>query len=268
MIPYRSYFGLTSEPFSNDLNSKNLMELPSMESVKSRMDYVLELGAILVVTGDVGSGKSTSLRWSTSHYHPSQVLVLNVIANSGSINEFYKQLCWSLKIEVKSASRSLLIKSFKEAILEISQSQKQKIMLLIDEANILRAEVFAELHTLTQFKNDSRNLLSIVLSGQSLLIDKLTYRTSLPLASRVIAKTHLSSINQDQMKDYLTHHLKIAGCRKNIFNDSAVTAIHQGSGGILRKANLLAKGGLIAAVNEKQNVVSAEHIRIASSELI
>ncbi|NJL24012.1 MAG: AAA family ATPase [Calothrix sp. SM1_5_4] len=143
-----------------------------------------------------------------------------------------------------------------------------KILVVVDEAHLLRADVFAELHTLTQFDNDSKNMFAIVLAGQPNLLEKLTYRSSAPLASRVIARTHLSNLNQDQMAVYLEHHLGVAGVKKQLFTEPAVTAIYQGSAGILRKANLLARGSLVAAATEKESSVSAEHVRLASTELM
>ncbi len=70
------------------------------------------------------------------------------------------------------------------------------------------------------------------------------------------------------MTGYLKHHLEIAGVKEQLFSDEAILAIHQGSGGLLRKANLLTRGSLIAATKEKCKVVSAEHIRIASTEIM
>jgi general secretion pathway protein A len=70
------------------------------------------------------------------------------------------------------------------------------------------------------------------------------------------------------MEGYLKHHLEIAGIKEQLFSDEAVLAIHQGSGGLLRRANLLAKGSLIRAAIEKTNLITAEHVRIASTELI
>ena len=265
---YNQYFGFKREPFMNNLPTKNLLKLPDMIGVKERMDYVLNIGGVVIVTGEVGSGKSTALRWSSSHYHPSEVLILNITANSGSIIELYKQLCWELSIEVKTSSRSALTKIFKETVKDIVISKKQKVMVIIDEANLLRADIFAEIHVLTQFENDSKNMISIVFAGQANLLDKFIYRLSAPLASRVIGKIHLTSINREQMFEYLLHHLKIAGVNKMIFSDAAISAIQQGSGGILRKANALSKGGLIACSIDGEETVSAEHIRIASTELI
>lgn len=267
MSAYCAYFGFKSEPFSSEIGAKNLLKLPSMVSVKERFDYVMS-GGLFIITGEVGSGKSTSLRWSQSQFHPSQYLFLNITATGGSLIEFYRQLCWDLDTEVKTGSRAGILKSFKATIREIVATKKQKIVIVVDEAHLLRVEVFAELHTITQFDNDSKNLFSLVLAGQPNLLEKLTYRSSAPLASRVIARTHLSHLNQDQMGVYLEHHLGVAGVKKQLFSDQAITAIYQGSAGILRKTNFLARGGLIAASTEKEQTVSAEHIRVASTELL
>ncbi|MFA5354144.1 MAG: hypothetical protein WC291_07935 [Thermodesulfovibrionales bacterium] len=70
------------------------------------------------------------------------------------------------------------------------------------------------------------------------------------------------------MTAYISHHLQIAGVKEQLFSEEAVLAIHQGSGGLLRRANLLAKGALMAAASEQCSVISAEHVRIASTEII
>lgn len=69
------------------------------------------------------------------------------------------------------------------------------------------------------------------------------------------------------MHQYLAHHLQLAGIKTNPFEDAAVTAIHQGSGGLLRKANHLARGALIAAANGQSVTVNAEHVRRAATEV-
>ena len=142
-----------------------------------------------------------------------------------------------------------------------------KTALVIDEASLLRLEVFAELHTLTQFEQDSKPFLPVVLAGQSNLVDNLRFRNCLPLASRVVAKGHLKGIDQKTMEEYLLHHLAIAGVNRMLFDEAAVTAIHQGSGGLYRKANHLAHGAIVAAAKSQSTTVTADHVRLAATEL-
>lgn len=115
---------------------------------------------------------------------------------------------------------------------------------------------------------DSKPLLTIILSGQNNLIDKLMYPASRPMSSRVVGRSHFEGLKLKDTAGYLKHHLEIAGIKEQLFSEEAILALHQGSGGLLRKINNLAKGSLIAAVREKTQLVSAEHVRIASTEII
>ena len=142
-----------------------------------------------------------------------------------------------------------------------------KVVLIVDEASLMRLEVFAELHTICQFEKDSKPYLPMILAGQNSLIDKLTYRSSQPLASRIVARSHLQATSLEEMHAYLAHHLSIAGVKHNLFDQTALTAIQQGSGGLLRKANHLARGSLIAAAAKQNAMVNAEHVRLAATEV-
>src|SRR4030043_388311 len=71
-MSYRAFFGLTREPFSSDLNLNELLQTQELLAVKERFDYALRIGAMALVTGDIGSGKSTALRYALGHLHPSE----------------------------------------------------------------------------------------------------------------------------------------------------------------------------------------------------
>ena len=126
--------------------------------------------------------------------------------------------------------------------------------------------LLAELHLLTQFDQDSKPYLPVILAGQSPLIDQMVFRTSRPLASRIIARSHLQGVELQQMADYLAHHLALAGLKNNPLEEAAITAIHQGSGGLFRKANHLARGAFIAAAAQQSLVVTADHVRLSNTE--
>lgn len=234
---YRTFFGLTREPFGSELKAEEILQIPELLAVADRFDYTVRLGAIALVTGDVGSGKSTALRWATSRLHPSEYRTLWITASSGSILELYRQLCSELEVDTASSSRAVLTGIIRRQIFEITNARKQKVVLVIDEASLLRLQVFAELQTITQFEADSKPLLPIIVAGQNNLVDLLLYRTSIPLSSRIIARSHLQGVCQEDMELYVNHHLKIAGVSHPLFSQAAITAIHQGSGGLFRRAN-------------------------------
>jgi type II secretory pathway predicted ATPase ExeA len=266
-MSYRTFFGFKKEPFGSDLEMNEILKTSELIAVQERFDYALRIGAIALVTGDIGSGKSTALRYAMGQLHPSEYTTLSIIASSGSILELYRQLLGELGFNTTGTSRAVMTNLIKREIKELVLGKKMKVALIIDEASLIRLDVFAEFYTITQFEGDAKPYLPIILAGQSNLIDKLMYRTSQPLASRIVARSHLEAVNREDMEQYLKHHLSIAGIKKNLFDPSAVTAIHQGSGGLFRKTNHLARGALIAAAKAQSMAVNPEHVRLASTEI-
>jgi len=267
MINYKAYFGFSSEPFAQDIPTDKLFPIPALKSTTERCLFAIKLGAVCAITGEVGAGKSTTLRYISSKLHPSSHRLIPVIASTGSTLEVLRQICSALDADSRSNSIAKITKTIRTLISETAQ-RKQTPLLMIDEANLLRLEVLAQLQTLGQFDHDSKPLLPIILTGQNNLLDKLMYHTSRPIASRVVARSHLEGLDHIQMAGYLKHHQEIAGIKNQLFADEAILAIHQGSGGLLRRANNLARGSLIAAAREKCQIVSSEHVRIASTEII
>lgn len=264
---YRTFFGMKKEAFSDDLSIREIFETDDIRSVQDRFEYVIRLGAIALITGEIGSGKSTALRYVSAGLHPSEYRPIHITACSGSILEFYRMILAEMNIDKSSTSRALMTRLIKKEIKELVLGKKLKVVLIVDEASLMRLDVFAEMHTITQFEQDSKPWLPIILVGKTNLIDSLTYQTSLPLASRVVARSHLEPANRTAMEEYINHHLSIVGVNSNPFEDAAITAVHQGSGGLFRTANNLARGALIAAAKEQSMTVTPEHVRLASTEI-
>lgn len=265
---YRQFFALTKEPFGADISRKEIMVTKALSAMEERIHYTIRLGAIALVTGEIGSGKSTSLRYVLGGLHPSEYRIIYITASSGSILELYRQILNELAIDVAGSSRAVMTRKIKHEVLDLTHGKKMKVALVIDEASLLRLEVFAELHTLTQFEHDSKPFLPIVLAGQVNLIDNLRYRSCLPLANRVVSRSHLKGSDLETMETYLRHHLAIAGVNRMLFDDAAITAIHQGAGGLFRKANHLARGAIVGAARNESTIVTAEHVRLAATELL
>ena len=85
-MSYRPFFGLTREPFTPDIELDAILQTPELLAVNERVGYVIRIGGIGLLTGEVGSGKSTALRWSTGKLHPATHKVLWVTATAGSMS--------------------------------------------------------------------------------------------------------------------------------------------------------------------------------------
>ena len=266
MVSIRHHFGLKADPFPQDIAVKDLFPLPGLESLEKRVFFAIQQKAISMITGDVGSGKSTSLRYIASKCHSSEYELISIVGGSFSAVELYRQILLNFGIQYLSYQMAPLISRIRESLLEIA-SRKVIPLLIIDEAHLLKHSVFTQLHTLAQFEFDSRPVMPMILCGQDLLQDHLMGITVRPLASRILGRNHLESIRKEIMQEYLDHHMKLTGCSRKLFSDESVFAIHQASGGLLRKANSLAKMSLLACAMDNAQTVAADHVRAAATEV-
>lgn len=266
MPSIRHHFGLKRDPFPQNVPVKDLFPLPALSPLEERVFFAIEQKAVSVITGDVGSGKSTSLRFIAHKCHSSEYEIISVVGSDFSVMELYRQILLNLGIRFPSFQISLLVSKIRETLLEIA-SRNVVPLLIIDEAHLLKRAVFTQLHTLAQFEYDSKPIMPMVLCGQDLLLDHLLSLNARPLASRILGRNHLESLKKEVMEEYLNYHIKLAGSSKQLFSDEAIFAIHQGSGGLLRKANSLAKMALLACTLDESHTVSAEHVRAASTEV-
>jgi general secretion pathway protein A len=258
---------MTAEAFPIDLAVKDILETEDIANIKQRFDYTVRLGAVAVITGEVGSGKSTALRYVVSKLHPSEYKTLWITACSGSILEFYRLFLAEFGIYMAGPQKAIMLRLIKKNVREIVLEKKMKIVLIIDEASLMRTEVFSELHIITVFEQDNKPWLPVILTGRTNLIDKLSFQPSQPLASRVVARSHIEPVTRTEMEQYIAHHLALTGVKSNLFEGPAITAVHQASGGIFRKPNHLARGALIAAAKSQSGMVTADHVRLAATEL-
>jgi len=267
MIALTTACGFYREPFPQDVPVAELYPLPSLQSFLSRFGYAVEQRLSSVITSEEGSGKSTSLRAADATLHLTQYRVLSIMATTGSLMELLLQVALTLGDPPLSSSVTKTLTTVRKLLSQIL-AKHQVPVLIVDEAHLLRLDVFSQLHTVTQVDFNLRTLLPIVFSGQTAIIDRLLYHTSRPFASHIIGRSHMEALQREHMASYLSHHLSSAGGKLELFSFDAVIAIHQSSGGLLRRAGVLARGALLAAASEKCPVVSAEHVRIALTEII
>jgi general secretion pathway protein A len=123
---YRTFFGFCREPFSSELKVEEILKTEAVLAVADRVDYAIRLGSMTMITGEVGSGKSTALRFAMSRLHPSEYRLLWVTATGGSILELYRQIALELEVETASFSRAALTRTIRKSILELALGKKRK----------------------------------------------------------------------------------------------------------------------------------------------
>jgi type II secretory pathway predicted ATPase ExeA len=127
--------------------------------------------------------------------------------------------------------------------------------------------VLEDLRLLTNYAMDSDNRLCLVLVGHPKLRRRLSMAALDALAQRVVVRAHVHGLTRDEIGPYLEHRLRLAGCELPLFDKPTIEAIFQASGGLPRKANLLAHHSLFAAAISKAKTVTTEHLQAALTEV-
>ncbi len=266
---YAPHFGLEREPFSIAPDPRFLfMSERHREALAHLLYGVGGGGGFVLLTGEIGAGKTTVGRCFLEQV-PAHCLVAYVFNPKLSVAELLQTVCAEFGIAAPADPGSLKahVDALNRFLLE-AHAQGRQALLVIDEAQSLSAEVLEQLRLLTNLETAERKLLQIVLIGQPELRSMLAQPGLEQLAQRVIARYHLGALSHAETEQYLAHRLTVAGRRGGMpFDSAARYAIHQLTGGVPRRINLLADRALLGAYAEGRPRVGRRTVERAAREV-
>ena len=265
---YLNYFGLNDNPFSIAPNPDYLYMSPRHKEALAHLTFGLrESGGFVMLTGEVGTGKTTVSRKLLQQL-PDNTQVAMILNPTLSALELLATVCDELGLEYKPEKASL--KYFTDLILsKLAQNHQAGIntVLMVDEAQHLLPEVLEQLRLLTNLETNREKLLKVVLIGQPELQQLLKRNELRQLAQRITARYHLLPLTAQEVSSYIAHRLSVAEGDISIFSKSTLRAVHQITGGIPRVINLLCDRALTLSFT-KQHAVVQKTIFLAAAEQI
>ena len=266
---YLEHFGLTEPPFSIAPNPHYLyMSNQYLEALAHLMFGIDSGGGFILLTGEVGTGKTTISRKMLEKLS-NNIDVAWIINPKLSVDELLASICDELGITYPAGTSS--IKVFTDLISDFliqAHGHGRNVLLIIDEAQNLSPEVLEQLRLLTNLETNERKLLQIILLGQPELKTMLERNDLRQLAQRITARFHLHSLSLKSTGEYILHRLTIAGCNQAPFPARTVKLIHRLSHGTPRLINLLCDRALLGAYSRNHHIVTPEHVRQASIEVL
>jgi type II secretory pathway predicted ATPase ExeA len=264
---WETFFGFKKTPFSDTPDGKQLFASQAWNQVKARLQFLVDHHAVGLLTGEVGSGKSTAARTFTATLNPSLYKILYLHWSSGSALDLLRQLALALDLE-PAHYRGDLVCQISQTIVRLNQSKKQHPILICDEAQLLRHAALEQFPLLLNFDMDSSHYLSLLLVGQPLLRRTLSLQMHEALRQRIAVHYHLEGLAREEFDTYLVHQLKAAGISQPLFDDTATQALYQATKGILRKVNKLSLAALQLAASRKSSLVNEAILLDAASEAL
>jgi general secretion pathway protein A len=266
---YTGFFGLSDVPFSIAPNPHFLFMSERHREALAHLTYGLgETGGFVLLTGEVGTGKTTVSRCVLAQL-PEHTQVAFILNPTLSSQELLATICDELHIRYRKTGATLktLTDKIQQKLLKNHEAGVNTV-LIIDEAQHLRADVLEQLRLLTNLETHTKKLLQVILIGQPEL-QKLLQRQDLrQLAQRITARYHLLPLTKVEVSQYIQHRLSVVGCQQALFSSAAITQIHKISRGIPRLINLLCDRALLGAYGANKAQVNAKLIRTAAAEAL
>jgi general secretion pathway protein A len=270
---YAPYFGLQKAPFSIAPDPHFLFMSEMHREALAHLLYGLSGGGgFVLLTGEIGAGKTTVCR-AFLEQMPAHCAVAYVFNPRLSAIELLQTVCEEFHIEVqpRTPGAPATVKDHVDALnrfLLQAHAEGRQGVLIIDEAQALDAPVLEQLRLLTNLETHERKLLQIVLIGQPELRDMLARPELEQLAQRVIARCHLPALSAEETAQYVRHRLAVAGPAAPMpFDAGALATIHQRTGGVPRRINLLCDRALLGAYAHGRNNVDRAGVLRAAQEV-
>jgi general secretion pathway protein A len=252
---YEEFFGLKEMPFSLLPNADFMFYSKRHSRVINLLEYgIVNQSGFMVVSGDVGAGKTTIIRHLLGKLASS--VTVGIISNpSQSIGSLRSWIASAFELDDFGNDELKAHEEFVKFLLE-EYASGRSTLLIIDEAQNMTPQMLEDLRMLSNINNERDMLLQIILMGQPELLTTLKMPELRQFVQRISVHYHLTSLSVSDTLGYIRHRLNVAGSTYEIFDDLACTAVHYFSFGIPRLINLLCDQTLMYAYAEDEKQIN------------
>lgn len=256
---YETFYGLQNKPFSLLPDPEFLFPSKKHQMALTLLEYgLMNQASFSVITGDIGTGKTTLIRQLLNQME--RDMVVGLITNTHpSFGELLQWILMAFNLECGSRDKVEMYKTFMDFLIK-QYAANRRTVLIVDEAQNMGPQALEELRMLSNVNSEKDQLLQVILAGQPGLRDNLRDPRLEQFAQRISVDYNLEPLGPDETREYIRHRLSIAGGSPDIFDDEACAVVFRYSGGIPRLVNLLCDTALVYGYAEQTSHIGAQLI--------
>ncbi|SEG14015.1 Type II secretory pathway, component ExeA (predicted ATPase) [Bryocella elongata] len=264
---YKSFFNLHSNPFTTSPDPRFLYMMPHTREALAGLEYGISARkGFIVLTGEVGTGKTTLLRRALGAFDQTRVFTSFVFNPQLETLDFLEFVLSDFGLTPVNRTKSGMLIQLNRWLVERYRHQ-ETCVIVVDEAQGLSLELLEEIRLLTNLETSSEKLVQIILSGQPELEQKLRLPELRQLRQRISLWCRTQPLSLEQTGAYIQQRLAIAGSTEILFAPDAIASIHRASRGIPRVINLLCEHALIFAYVEQSHQIPNRIILAVAQDL-
>lgn len=265
---YEQYYGLKENPFNVTPNPEYIYLGERHKEALAQLLYgVREKKGFIVITGEVGTGKTTLIHYLldklNGNHHTKTAFLFNPKL---TVNDFIQYILKDLGVRVQGQTKGEYLHHLHRYLLN-AYRRDERVVLIVDEAQGLRPELLEEIRLLSNLETSRSKLLQIVLVGQPELDKTLSQTEFRQLRQRINLRYHLTPLSFKETKEYIEKRLRIAGATRPIFTEKAIKEIYRRSGGIPRLINIICDNSLLNGYALDQEIVDEKSVCEVSDDL-
>jgi general secretion pathway protein A len=264
---YQQFFGLRESPFNVNPDPRYLFLTRSIQEALASLTYGIQnRKGFILLTGEVGTGKTTLLNRLLGWLRGQRVATAYIFNSRLSVNDLFDMMLAEFEIPCESREKSQIVLRLNQWLLERYRIGETAV-LIVDEAQNLSPEVLEEIRLLTNLETSTEKLLQIVLTGQPELEEKLKAPHVRQLRQRITLRCRTTALTLEETFGYIAERLRIAGANCDpIFSKEAIEMVHAYSCGIPRVVNLLCEHSMINAYVDSLRPVPAHLVEEVARE--
>ncbi|UNO50847.1 ExeA family protein [Alicyclobacillus acidoterrestris] len=248
----------SNEPFRRDVTVDGLFETGGHKEAMARLHYVLEHKSLGLLTGEVGSGKTTLIRRLLTGLDEMKFLPVYICVLGLKPKDFYAELL-SYMGEAMPFGLSKARKLWHERI-QGQAGMERGWVVVIDEAQDMSEEMIQELRFVRNQQMDASSPFPLLLVGQPEMRRKLRLKKYEAISQRIEMAYHLSGMTREESTEYIRHQMKQTGGNLPVFTDAAMQMIHAASKGIPRVVNQMCTQALYDAAAKNSEAIDESHV--------